>query len=391
MAFGWGQKNLSPIGVDFGHDTVKLLQVQMDDPPQLVAGASLRVPDEARQSAEAYYRFVSESLGEVVRSGGFKGRRAIASIGAAHSFVHHLRLPKADGDLFQQQMEAELRGRLPQTGGGLVIRHVVAGEVVIDGSAKQEVICMAVGRDRVMGMIQSAKAAGLDVVGVHSEPMALVAGFGHLFQRKEDAGIQTMIVDIGAGTTMVVVAHGREMAFAKTVRVGGDDIAKEMSEAMGVSLDEARARRVAECENGVADSQKPGTVVAQPSRRAESVAVGGEGEDAGEGGGTATLEAQADDEVVGSLIDELRLCMGYHASTFTDKPIGKVVFVGGESRHLGLCRRVAESLGLPAQLGDPLARLVKAGGGESGGGLDLRRRQPSWSVSMGLCQLPSNL
>ena len=89
-------------------------------------------------------------------------------------------------------------------------------------------------------------------------------------------------------------------------------------------------------------------------------------------------------EVFDCLLDELTLCVRYHQTLFPDRAVEKLVFLGGESRHVGLCQKIAQSLRIGAQLGDPLARLVR-GNGDPGPGVDLRQPQPGWAVPVGLC------
>ena len=83
MGFGLVQRNLSPIGIDFGSDSIKLLQVVRDDPPKLVAAAAMDVPMECRQDPATLHGFVEQALRELIREGKFKGRRAVASIPSA--------------------------------------------------------------------------------------------------------------------------------------------------------------------------------------------------------------------------------------------------------------------------------------------------------------------
>ena len=69
-----------------------------------------------------------------------------------------------------------------------------------------------------------------------------------------------------------------------------------------------------------------------------------------------------------------------------DLKIEKLVFLGGESRHISTCQAIAKSLRIAAQLGDPLARLVKITQVDSAGsGVELNQPQPGWAVPFGLC------
>lgn len=411
MAFGWVQKNVSPIALDLGAESIKLLQIIADDPPKLHAAASIDIPYDARKNAELHRTFVSNALKELLRDGKFKGRRAIAAIGASHSHVQHVRLAKGDPSMIDQMLEIELRGRVPFYPAGMVIRHVPVTELVVDGQAKQEVICFAASREAVLRQVGMARAAGLDVVGMHCESMAILASFGHLFRRADDVNRTTLFLDMGAATSKVLIAHGKQLVFAKTIHVGGDHFVRQLSDQMKIEPAAAkllRNQQAADAANQLAantPAEQP--FIGPPDARGRRDATHKLGkvldesaqlEPASTAAATATATALAgahpivdDAELLETLIDEMQLCIGYHASVFADRPVEKIVFLGGESRQLGTCQKIAKALRLPAQLGDPLARLVRSPGTPPPAGVDLRQSQPGWAVPLGLCLLPTNL
>ena len=81
--------------------------------------------------------------------------------------------------------------------------------------------------------------------------------------------------------------------------------------------------------------------------------------------------------------DELTMCARYHGSLFGGRRIDRVVFLGGEARSTTLCRRLAESLNVPAQLGDPIARFAD---GPDDPRLPVPgQAAPGWASACGLC------
>jgi Tfp pilus assembly PilM family ATPase len=361
MGFGWVQKNVSPIAIDFGAHSIKLLQVTCDDPPKLLASASIDVPADVRRDGDAHRAFLTTALKDAMRDGRFKGRRAVASLNSAHTHVQHVRIAKAEPAQTASLIEEELRGRIPFYPAGVIVRHVVVGDVFADGQNRVETICFAASREAVLRQVALAKAAGFDIVAMHGDSMAILAAFGHLFRRADDIHHTTLFLDLGAATTKALIAHGPKLVFAKTIHVGGDHLHREPAAAASAS---------SPLQAGAQRSAAPGIA-------------------------TATLASPpAQSEMLETLIDELQLCLGYHASLFTDRSIEKIVFLGGVSRQTDLCQRIAQTLRLPAQLGDPLARVVRPDGAASASpamNIDLRTAQPGWAVPMGLCLLPTNL
>ncbi|MBI1369396.1 MAG: hypothetical protein GC162_12175 [Planctomycetes bacterium] len=388
MGFRWVQKNISPIGIDIGADSIKLLQIAQDDPPQLISAAAMTIPPEVRAQPATLLEYLGGALKELLKQGRFKGKRAIVSISSAHAYVQHVRLAKCDAAMIESLLATELRGRLPLDPTQMVMRHVVVGEVFADGAARQEVICLAAARHYVLQIINLIRAAGLDVVGMHCEPMAILSAFDHLFDGASEANRTTLFVDIGASTSKVMIAHGKQMVFAKTIRVGGDHFNRIVAELTQISESDARKYRIQEAEDGVRPqfpSAPKGALT-----MVGSVAVIKPAEQPRVADATQLTQHLLDSEMLELLVDELQLCIGYHAAMFHDRPIEKVIFLGGESRQTAMCQRIAKALRLPAQLGDPLARLIRAPLTPAVN-VDLHRSQPGWAVPMGLCLLPTNL
>jgi Tfp pilus assembly PilM family ATPase len=185
----------------------------------------------------------------------------------------------------------------------------------------------------------------------------------------------------------VVIAHGKNMVFAKHVSVGGDQFNKRVAEAMKCDLSAAKELRIKVAHQKSQANRLPAGVVGigangkegteHPLGRANTV------------NGAAGLEAeaigkaeQAIVEPLETLISELELCVRYYESIFPGKVVDRAIFVGGESRHVALCQAIAQRLGVPATLGDPLARLQKDGVAKTS--VDLRQPQPGWAIAVGL-------
>jgi len=412
MAWGWSKTRYSPIAIDFGADSLKLLQIVPSDPPQLVAAASVELPDQARLDPESRKTFFSQALKEALKSHPFKGRRAICSVPAYQTLVHHLQVsPSDDESVIESQIHQHLRQRLNVEPLRMVVRHFQVGQVIRDGTAKEEVICLAVSREAALGCISMVQRAKLEVVGMHSEPLAILRAFSHLYRRDNDANRVVCFVDLGSATTKVVIAHGTEMKFAKTIHFAGEHFTRSLAKAEGLTFCDARLARIQRVTDGVDQSSVP------PASEQEPIVLGPPKRGGGVGGsGVSDLSPQSVaraaavtetstqqspivkpavnnhlGDALDCLLDELLLCVRYHQSTFSNRPIEKIVFLGGESRQVWICQKIARTLRIGAQLGDPMARLVSVNQVRKSVGLDLRKPQPGWAVPVGLCLSEANL
>jgi hypothetical protein len=121
----------------------------------------------------------------------------------------------------------------------------------------------------------------------------------------------------------------------------------------------------------------------------------GPGESAGRPVGTGDagdnryrLIEDACGEPLGRLIEELTLCRRYYEATFPSRPVDRLIFIGGEARQRSLCQQIAREMSLPAQVGDPAARLGKTTEIPPESGFDRRQQQPNWAVAIGLSAGP---
>lgn len=202
-----------------------------------------------------------------------------------------------------------------------------------------------------------------------------------------------MYVDLGAGSTKVVIAHGGRIVFARRVDLGGRHLDEVVAKQSGAALAEGRRRRLAmtqltgstpmEGSSGSGAGSGAGMALLSAALRKEGVGGGGGG--AAVADRTTTLE-----EPLEILTDDLSACLRYHRSTFPDQPVEKIVFLGGESRHTALCQHVARALGLAAQVADPMSRIERTGA-EPSVGVDLDGPQPGWALPIGLCLSPADL
>ena len=162
-----------------------------------------------------------------------------------------------------------------------------------------------------------------------------------------------LFIDLGASTTQVCLTHGDKLLFARNLRMGGQQIDQALANGMNMDPDQARGLR--------RDLQK----------------------------GQHCDQAQAEiyrhlEEPLGQLAAEVTQCLRYHAATFRNQPVERMVLTGGEACDKRLCQSLAERLNLPAQIGDPLLRIGRVAGAGLQIGLDRREPQPQWAVAVGL-------
>lgn len=367
MAFGKPKSRLSPIGIDFGADSLKLLQIIPGDPPELVALGSATVPEEARTDLNARQAFLEEALPSLLRRHAFKQKRVMLSIPAFQTLVNNLVINRVESKQIDEQVDLALRTRLGVEPSRMVIRNYPGAEIFRDGSPKQEVITFAANREIIMRYIDLANRLKLEVAGMHCEAPCVLRAFAHVGQAEAgDRERAVAFVDLGAATTKIIVARGGKMVLAKTIHAGGDQWTRKIASEQDMDFAEARLARVAEA------SGESSAVITAPT-------------------GTASHSEPMDCETTECLIDELGLTFRHYESRYPDQPIEKLIFIGGEANRIQTCQQLARSVRVAAQLGDPFARLSRINASNSPMGIDLAQPQPGWAVALGLCLSEANL
>jgi type IV pilus assembly protein PilM len=357
-------------------------------------------------------------------------------------YIQHLRIPRMDDEALKKALPWEARGKIPIDPSHALLRHTVAGEIYQDSEPKDEVILMAAARETVNSLLSAAAKAKLDVLGMNVEPMAIVDCFNHIYRRKVDQTSINLFVDIGFKSSRAIIAEGSKIVFARTIPVGGEHLNRAVAQALGIGAEEAKLLRVKLCQaqpsldehrarqeiSGTQTTETPAAEGAAAAAAATegfallnaSVSAASKTQSSGAVGvadrrGTATLTAPASPAVSRApkgklpadlaeqivlveeaiheplvrLIEELGLCRRYYEATFQNKPVEKLIFVGGEAKQRTLCHHIASEMSLAAQVGDPLVRMGRTTEVGIESGMDRRQAQPGWSVAIGLTLGPT--
>ncbi len=361
----------SPIGVSLGTECLRMAQVQrIAGEWRLLAAAEAEVPVEARKDLASRLVFFEDMVKTILSHGEFKGRQAVLGMPAAMMCAQHLRLPKMDLESLRKALPWELRGKMPIDPAHAMMRHIVAGEVYQDKEPSLEVIVMAAPKESIQKCVKAAERAKLDVVGMESDPLAIVHCIGPAFWRK-DADPVIGIVDIGAAGTRLMVAQGENVLFARFIAIGGEQIARAVAASLGISEEQAQAMQRAS--TALRGAEAGGADEAGGGGRAVAVAAPEAGR--GDVPGHVALER---------LVEELELCRRYHDAAFPNRPIERLVFVGGGARQRAWCQYVARRLNIAAQVGDALSQIAKPADQLVVGSVDMRQPQPAWAVALGL-------
>lgn len=403
MAFGINKTRLTPIAIDFGVDTLKMLQISTNDTTtQLVGAGSLVLPESARKDNAARYAFMADGVKELLRQQPFKGRRVMCAIPSFQTFASTLEIQCSENDDIDQQVGLHLQTVMEMDPSRMVVRNTRVGSVIREGSTKQRVICVAVKRSIVMRYLELVAAAKLEVVGMHSEPMCVARGFSELYNRRDvDKTEARCFVDIGSASTKLIIMRDKDVLLARNIPVSGDELTRRHSREHKIDFAEARLARMREAANPLAarpfektkqNSFELGGATALAQDTDSDPFIGDESEAIPRERGLIEPATEMGDldETVDTLLDSIRMTVRYHDVVCPELPVQRVVLLGGESHQRPLAEAIAHAVGVKTYIGDPLARVMRTPG-LIPVGVDMNQPQPSWAVPLGLSLSEANL
>ncbi|MCG3181606.1 MAG: Cell division protein FtsA [Phycisphaerae bacterium] len=384
----WFSAKSCPIGIDLGNDSLKVVQVARENgETRIVAAARRDVPSTVAGDPQAMARFLTESLRDVMASHPFRGKRVVSAVPAEHFFASHLRMARMSEADLAKALPWEAQGKLPFPTRDAVLRHLIAGELMVENEAKTEVILMAAPRPAVERHLGAIARAKLEVESVMVPPLAVIEAFRFLFTRSNEQDMATLFVDIGASQTCAMITHSTKVVFVKQIPVAGHTINAGVATRLDCSRDDAARLRRELAEADARDREIPAES-ADPSEATAACKLPMAGAVAVSAPVKLTAERaaklrEAAEEQVERLSRELTYCLRYYQSLFPDRPVDRLVFLGGQSHHTAVCQQVARALRLPAMLGDPMLRLHGTHAGVDCGDLTVGTPAPEWAIAFG--------
>jgi type IV pilus assembly protein PilM len=348
-----------PIGVDIGHDSVRMLQVEaIGSTLEVTAAARMPLPPEAKADPARRLPCAADLVRHMLRAHPFRGRRIVAALPRDLVTTKNLRLPPIPAAEVAAVVKFEARNVFPFDVANARVHHLAAGEVRQGTELRQEVIVMAARNDDVNAVVEHLHRSGATLESLDVEPCALYRSVERFIRRKEDENDVHVLVDVGARRSQVVIGRGHDISFIKPIDIGGFHFHDAVSRKLGISVDEAEALR-----RRLVEAGEPADAAAarrDPVRQAVFDA------------------ARAPMEELGR---EISLCLRYYSVTFRGQRPTKLRLVGGEACDPQLQALLNACLVIPVEVARPLFSVGTSR-------MKPAERQGTlceWALALGLC------
>lgn len=232
MSFFNKKESLSKLGLDIGTSAIKLVELNFDHgQPQLVTYGQAKfdyslLSLDQKKNLSLY----SDGLIKLMEASRVTTKRTIASLSATNTFTTVIELPAMPKKEIDSAVRWEAKKIIP-----LPLEKMSLDWHVINGPDQKmmKIIITAASKDVVNNTLFIYQQAGAKLIGLETEAIALRRSI------LRDSEETTMLMDIGATNTNIVVFHQGLPAITRNIAIGGRTIDVNIANSMNVNLERA--------------------------------------------------------------------------------------------------------------------------------------------------------
>jgi len=261
-------------------------------------------------------KLVASALEEFISETGFSTSDVVLSIDETYVFMRIIKLPIMNDKELKSSIKYEAEQYIPLPLDQVNISYQKLDQDFTE-KGKMSVQIVAARKDTVDKYVEILKKAKLVPRAIEPETIALGRALGDT----QEAPSGTMILEMGYGSTLIVVCYGGFVRFTRSIPIGGDVITKTIMQSLGLDHDQAEEYKKA---YGLDDFQAEGKV------------------------------AQVVKPIVDNLILEVQRAAVFFTNHNPSANIKRVILSGGTALMPNLLSYVANKLDLEVILANPL-------------------------------------
>jgi Tfp pilus assembly PilM family ATPase len=201
------------IGVDVGHDSLKLAQLGSNGQGiSVLAGNMKQRPDDIEPGSSDWQRWVIENIHLLTTYGDFRGKEVIAAMPETDVFIDHIKMPKVNNCKPRDAIFSKIKQKLPfePLEENTMMKYIE--------TEQDNVLVMATERTVIDRHLAIYEKAGLSIKTIGAWPLALTNCYVKFFgRRKSDLEAIVMLICIEEHCTNVVICRHKNLLFAHSV------------------------------------------------------------------------------------------------------------------------------------------------------------------------------
>jgi type IV pilus assembly protein PilM len=228
------QRRKKHFGIDIGTDSVKVVEIEgRGERPLLKVLTSVPLPQGIYRDGEIGNRqALSDVIGELVMKSGISTPYCVSAIEGPNVFNRFINFPVMSRTEVLEAVKWDAEKYMPYSPEDCYLDAVILGNGT--GAQEMKVLLVAAGKEMIDEHMETLLKADLLPIGIDFGALAL--GRALLDRNTQE---NSVILDIGDGSTKMTFFKGRAMAFSRTIPFGGNRITRILQEQLGLSRAEA--------------------------------------------------------------------------------------------------------------------------------------------------------
>ena len=301
----------SVVGIDIGSAAVRAVEVSGAGKakPEILRFHEVVLPEGAVSRGEVVEpNTVAAGIKQLWSDGGFKSKNVVLGMGNQRVLARDLSVAKASMKRIREALPFQVQDMLPVPVADALLDFYPISESQGENGPQINGLLVAAVKEAVLRNVLAAELAGLTPVEVDLIPFALTRAI-HCGATTDGAVVQ---IDVGAGTTSVVITIAGVPQFVRLIPTGGDDLTQALSVRLAIGSEEAKALKM---HLGLSPAG------AIPEDHAAVTIIR---------------------EVTMELLNSLRNTINYFTNTRNHVAVTRIVLTGGGSQLAGFSEALAE-------------------------------------------------
>ena len=300
------------VGLDIGSAMIRAVELghARKATPEVLRCHEVAIPAGAVRSGEVLEpHTVATALKRLWSTGGFRSKHVLLGMGNHRVLARDLTVPRMSMKQVRESLPFQVQDMLPVPVAEALLDFYPVSEIASDTGPMVNGLLVAAVKESVQANVTAVKLAGLIPVDVDLIPFALT----RVLARAHRESRSIALIDVGAGTTSVVVVVDGVPQFVRIIPTGGNDV----TAALVASLD---------CDEFAAEDLKRSVGMAARNVPPEQLAAAG-----------------IINEYMSELVSSIRNTLNYVANTREHEPVAQIVLTGGGTLLPGFAERLAST------------------------------------------------
>ncbi|MFZ5932505.1 MAG: type IV pilus assembly protein PilM [Patescibacteria group bacterium] len=308
------------VGIDIGSKTIKIVELEKDGNTLRLRGSGIVgyqgvTPEHAKDEKELLA--LADVIRKLHREAKVSAKEVVVALPEPQVFTRTIKFPPLTDQEIASAVKWEAEQYIPIPVNEAIIQHTIIERRENTTPPEVAVLLVAAPRNIIEAYVKVVQMAGLTVVAVETELMALARSLA-------PGGQTVLLVDFGARSTDIAVVKNGQLAFTRTIPTAGEAFTRAVAQSLGVEMSQAEEYKRA---YGLSGGQLEGKI------------------------------RGALDPVFRMVVDELKKAVHFYQTEEKGEAPKSVVLAGGTAGMPEALSFLTKLMGIEVVIGDPFAKV----------------------------------